>query len=240
MAHPLLAVLLAAANGVFPDPDGRAELLPPLEDGSTVVLALTAHSLVATHLTRADLADVPFDGYGGTVSPRTLLRLADGGSMGVHDVVLVAHGQGGNGTGSGPGLPATSRWDDHPRVRYARSMRHDVVVHGDERGFVTLGTGVAGRRELSIEVVSGLRGTGAGRALLGAALGAVPHGAPAFAVVSPGNARSLRAFLSQGFVPIGSEVLITRPGRPDPSQDRGIEAYDVDGDDVQRDDVAQD
>jgi GNAT superfamily N-acetyltransferase len=106
-------------------------------------------------------------------------------------------------------------------------MRHDVVVHGDERGFVTLGTGVAGRRELSIEVVSRLRGTGAGRALLGAALGAVPHGEPVFAVVSPGNARSLRAFLSQGFAPIGSEVLITRPGRPDPSQDRGDEADDV-------------
>lgn len=30
-----------------------------------------------------------------------------------------------------------------------------------------------------------------------------------FAAVSPGNARSLRAFLAQGFVPVASEVIIT-------------------------------
>ena len=29
-----------------------------------------------------------------------------------------------------------------------------------------------------------------------------------FAAVSPSNARSLRAFLAEGFVPIGSEVII--------------------------------
>jgi hypothetical protein len=29
-----------------------------------------------------------------------------------------------------------------------------------------------------------------------------------FAAVAPGNARSLRAFLSEGFVPVGSEVIV--------------------------------
>jgi hypothetical protein len=28
-----------------------------------------------------------------------------------------------------------------------------------------------------------------------------------FAAVAPGNARSLRAFLAEGFVPLGSEVI---------------------------------
>jgi hypothetical protein len=35
-----------------------------------------------------------------------------------------------------------------------------------------------------------------------------PQGELLFAAVAPGNARSLRSFLSRGFVPIGSEVLI--------------------------------
>jgi hypothetical protein len=35
-----------------------------------------------------------------------------------------------------------------------------------------------------------------------------PAGEPLFAAVSPGNARSVRAFLAMGFVPIGSEVII--------------------------------
>jgi hypothetical protein len=55
-------------------------------------------------------------------------------------------------------------------------------------------------------------GRGWGRSLLTDALGLVPAGEPVFAAVSPGNARSLRAFLGVGFVPIGSEVIV-RPHR---------------------------
>jgi hypothetical protein len=51
-----------------------------------------------------------------------------------------------------------------------------------------------------------------GRSLLEDALALVPHGEPVFAAVSPGNARSLRAFLAAGFVPLGSETII-RPQR---------------------------
>lgn len=50
------------------------------------------------------------------------------------------------------------------------------------------------------------------RSLLADTLGLVPAGEPVFAAVTPGNARSLRAFLACGFVPIGSEVLM-RPAR---------------------------
>jgi hypothetical protein len=70
---------------------------------------------------------------------------------------------------------------------------------------VTIGLGLAGRSEMSIET----SGDGAtGRALIHEALKLSPPGEPLFAAVSPGNARSLRAFLACGFTPIGSEVII--------------------------------
>jgi hypothetical protein len=97
---------------------------------------------------------------------------------------------------------------DHPRVAYAASLRRAVRVHGDARGLVTLAKGVAGRDEISIETPRGAYNTGAGRSLLQDVLAAWPAGMPLFAAVSPGNARSLRAFLAAGFRPIGSEVLI--------------------------------
>lgn len=70
-------------------------------------------------------------------------------------------------------------------------------------------SGLAGRLEVSVEVVENRRGTGTGRALLSEALGLVSVDDFVFAAVSPGNARSLRAFLAQGFVPVASEVIIT-------------------------------
>jgi len=83
-------------------------------------------------------------------------------------------------------------------------------VFGDERGLVTLGRGLAGRLELSVELHDGTdRNGGAGRALIGTGLAAAPPDALVWAQVSPGNAASLRAFLACGFVPIGGEVLIT-------------------------------
>jgi hypothetical protein len=85
-----------------------------------------------------------------------------------------------------------------------------VVVHGDERGLVTIGAGLGGRRELSVEAAEPNRGHGT--ALIAEAIGLVPEGELLFAAVSPGNARSLRAFLGLGFTPIGSECLI----RPNP------------------------
>ncbi|MGH8949470.1 MAG: GNAT family N-acetyltransferase, partial [Acidimicrobiia bacterium] len=47
-----------------------------------------------------------------------------------------------------------------------------------------------------------------GRDLISQALAMMPRGELLFAAVAPGNARSLRSFLSCGFVPSGSEVLI--------------------------------
>jgi hypothetical protein len=60
---------------------------------------------------------------------------------------------------------------------------------------------------MSVELAgAGERGTG--RGVIRDARRPVPAGEPVFAAVAPGNARSLRAFLAAGFVPLGSEVLI--------------------------------
>ncbi|TDB81970.1 hypothetical protein E1182_03280 [Micromonospora sp. KC721] len=40
----------------------------------------------------------------------------------------------------------------------------------------------------------------------------VPDGQPVFAAVSPGNGRSLLAFLPTGFAPVGAEVIPQRNG----------------------------
>jgi hypothetical protein len=141
------------------------------------------------------------------LQPAVLMRLAGaGGEVGVLDLTLVARGRGGNR------LPILDGLDDHPRVQHARALREQVRVHGDDRGLVTLARGLAGRTELSIETAPALHGSGAGRTLLTDALTLIPAGAPVFAAVSPGNTRSLRAFLASGFTPIASEVLIG-PGR---------------------------
>lgn len=156
--HPLLLVLFEAAAGRFPPEDGAVVVLPPLAPGLEAVVSLTARAYVCTALPADEaLRRVP-DAYGGATDPDTLLALARGGTVGVLDATLVREGTGGR-----LALPVRHDLDDHPRVRHARAVRRDVVVRGDERGLVTLGTGLAGRRELSVQALR--PGTGEGRSL---------------------------------------------------------------------------
>lgn len=205
VVHPLRAILHAAAGGRHLPVDGSVTFVPELGDGMRAVVALTGHAVVATGQDPATLADLSLDGFGSALAPAALLRIADGRTIGSNDVILVGRGYGGRST-----LGPTDRWDDHPRVRYARSLRTDVRVHGDEAGFFTLADGLAGRRELGIELADPGTRPGLGRALLREALRAVEPGSWLFAAVAPGNARSLRAFLAAGFTPIGSEVILSR------------------------------
>jgi hypothetical protein len=202
VTHPLLPWFLGAAAGRFPAVDGGVTMMPPLDRGLEAVVSFTGHACIASRWSADDLADLAPDGYGAALHPRLLLRLAGDGDVGVIDATLVA-----TGTGLG-GPPATDRWDDHFRVAHARALRNHVRVHGDDHGFVTIASGLAGRTELSIQTVDDTHDTGYGRSLIASALGLVPAGEPVFAAVSPGNARSLRAFLSQGFRVVGSEVVI--------------------------------
>lgn len=192
---PLLEVLLSAAAGAFPPADGRAVFLPPLPNGQQAVVSLTGRAYLATEHRIPNL-----DGFGSALHPDVLRQLAGPtGEIGTLDVTMAAHG-----LGDGE-LPARDDLAEHPRVRHARALRQAVQVYGDERGLVTVAEGLAGRTEISVEAFQ----TGTGRQLIREAVRLVPVGEPVFAAVAPGNARSLRAFLAEGFVPLGSEVILT-------------------------------
>lgn len=214
--HRIGEVLHHAAAGAFPPADGAIEVVGPARPPVETVLSLTGHAVIATAVRPDVVHATGVHAFGGTVAPAFLLWLAgDGGEIGTEDLVLVATGRGDGG------LPERADLDDHPRVRHARSLRTDVRVLGDERGLVTLGRGIGGLTELSVEVTAdpghdgadaaGGVPAGVGRDLVRGALGAVDAGELVVAEVAPGNARSLRAFLACGFRPVGSAVHV-RPG----------------------------
>jgi hypothetical protein len=208
-SHPPLTFFTDAADGRFPPVDGRVTVLPPLPRGLECSVAFTGHAVVATAMTnQAVLAQGP-DGFSKSLSADFLRHLAGPkGWIGITDATLTARG-----TGGLQRLPELPDADDHPRVRHARGLRTNVQVYGAGRGLITLADGLAGRQELSIELHNTHDNSrGRGRSLITDALSLVPEGEPVFAAVSPGNARSLRAFLACGFTPIGSEVLL-RPKR---------------------------
>ncbi len=171
------------------------------------MVEFTGHAVVLTDRDAAELDALGADGFGGVSQPDIVRWLAGPtGSIGSHDVVLVAVG---TATGGGT-LAERSDIEDHPRVVRARRHRRDVRVHGDVRGVVTLGTGLVGRLELSVERNEHALG-GAGRGLIADGLGLVERGRLVWAQIASGNAASLRSFLSCGFRPIGAETLI-HPG----------------------------
>lgn len=205
--HPLHEALVAAAHGEFPPVDGCVEVHPPGPDGVHVVAEFTGHAYVLTHRRSDDLLALGVDGFGGVARPDVIRWLAGpSGTIGSHDVVLVATGR--RRVGTTGGLPEVLDLDEHPRVLRARRHRRDVRVHGDERGFVTIGNGLVDRLEVSVELLGAPAGDRAGRQLIAAGLALIDAGTLVWAQVAPGNAASLRAFLHCGFRPIGAETLI--------------------------------
>ena len=199
--HPLAPILAAAAEGRFPPADGTVRVLSPLGDVHAIV-AFSAHTLLFTDRSPAEVAQRGIDAYGGSLQPVHQLWLAGDLPIGSIDVVLATRA-GGDAT-----LPEIAT--DHPRAQRAHHHRREVQVRGDERGLVTLGRGLADRWEVSVELFDGVpHGRGAGRALIAAGLAAAPEGEWVWAQVAPGNAASLRTFLAAGFRPVCSEVLFT-------------------------------
>ena len=212
MTHPLLGLLLDAARGRPPTPDGAVEVLPPLRGPVDAVLAFTAHhvvvgdvdpELVAAWLPDGDLSapmGAPFLAWlGGRLGSRP-------GSL---DVVLAAEGLGGE-----PPLELLPVADADRGERVARALRYraglEVWTDPEQAGMLLLGRGLAGRRELAFEVAPARRNRGLGRRLVDAARHLTPPGEPLFAQVAPGNAASLRAVGAAGFRPLGAEVLFDR------------------------------
>ncbi len=216
-AHPILHALHDAVDGRFPAIDGCVTLLPALpgptpEAALNAVVAFTGHAFIATGADHAAVLAAGADGFGMASSPPVLTVLCNSATgepaiCGVTDATLFARGSGRGGTS----LAIRDDLEHHHRVRHARAIRSDVVVYADERGLVTLASGLAGRRELSVEAVAAGQGQGWGRSLIVDALGLLDDGEIVFAGVAPGNARSLRAFLGLGFLVIGSETIIRVP-----------------------------
>jgi hypothetical protein len=203
VVHELHRVLLDAASGRFPPVDGGVDVVAPMAGDHHAVVEFTGHSFVLTDRDRDEVLALGADGFGGASHPDLLRWLAGpDGWIGSLDAVLAARGIGGDGR-----LAPRDDLDDHPRVVRSRHHRRDVDVYGDETGVVTIGRGLVDRLEMSVEVFPA-GSAGAGRRLIVEALELVPAREIVFAQVAPGNAASLRAFLSCGFAPIGAETLL--------------------------------
>ena len=90
--HPLLEVLEAAAQGNPPPVDGGVTFFPELTGGNRAIVALTGHACLCTDQGPDAFADLELDGFGAALDPLAVLRLADGGRIGVNDAILVIEG----------------------------------------------------------------------------------------------------------------------------------------------------
>jgi FR47-like protein len=211
--HPLLTLLLEAAAGRFPPPDGTVEVLPSPPGPSDAVVAFTAHSVVASPFGPEELLPrLDPDDLGAATRAEFLAWLAGrlGTRAGMHDMVFVApHPDAGE---ESPALVPRDDLLDHPRLERSRLYRRDLRCYSDpdDRALVVVGRGLAGRWEMGLEIKPEHREMGLGRSLARAGARLGPDGEPLFAQVTPGNARSVRAFLAAGYRPIGSEVVFLK------------------------------
>ncbi|MGY4928449.1 N-acetyltransferase family protein [Streptomyces sp. 900105755] len=210
MTETLRDILDAAAQGVFPPPDGRTTVVPQPSPRDAGVLSFTAHSVVFVdedpEWVYDTLRATPSDPLAATMNSRFLTALMDrtGREQETIDALLVAGPLPGR-----PELPLTElTGPDHSRVDYARARRDEVRAWTVAGGVLVLGRGVAGRLEVSVEVDQGVRQRGLGRALVAAARQFADE--PLWAQVAPGNARSVRAFQAAGYVPVGAEALLLK------------------------------
>ena len=208
MSGGLAALFDDVAAGRYPPADGTVTVVPQPSPRDAGVLAFTAHSVVFVDadpawvhglLPRGDLAAPMLPSFLLALCARTGRRVCC-----CADMVCLAD--------SRPGPPPITlnpvSAAGHPRVAQALRDRDEVRVWEVPGGILTLGRGVAGRWEVSVEVDPGCRGQGLGRDLVAAARHLVPDGAPLWAQIAPGNAASVRAFVAAGYRPVGAEVLL--------------------------------
>jgi GNAT superfamily N-acetyltransferase len=214
--HPLAGLIGAAAAGRFPVADGGWRRVPPWRPGVEGIVAFTGHAVlaVAPDIPDRRLVTLGADGFGGAHNPRLITALAGpGGWIDGLDIMMA---------GRGSGHPdAPSRLADrpdlatHPRAAFAARIRDQPrsLGYADRRrtALAVISRGIAGLTELGFELEPGHRGHGGGTELVRDALTAVPAGELVLAAVAPGNAASVRALLSAGFVPLGSVQLFRRP-----------------------------
>ena len=196
------------AAGEDPAADGSVTTQPAPLGARAVVVGGTAWTYVAADVDPAWVAAwvaASPDPVAAPLSARFLSALADetGVEPGVVDAVLVAP--------TAPVAPAIPvqplQAADHPRVQRAHRHRTDVRVLGtpDGAALLSLGRGLAGRWEVSIEVDPAARGRGLGTALAAAAPALVDG--PLWAQVAPANTASMRSFLAAGYRVVCAESL---------------------------------
>ena len=215
--HPLAGLIAGAAAGRFPGQDGGWHRVPPWRPGLEAVISFTAHAVfaMAPDITDTRLAALGADGFGGAHDPRLITALAGpDGWIDVLDMLMAGRGTG--QAGVAPRLVGRPDLATHPRAQFAARIRSNPQVLGypDPRrsAVAIISRGIAGLTELSFELEPGWRRQGGGAGLAADALGVVPAGQLVVAAVAPGNAASVRALLSAGFVPLGSLQLFRRAG----------------------------
>jgi hypothetical protein len=213
--HPLAALIAEVAAGRFPVPDGSWRRVPPWRPGVEAVISFTGHAVfaVAPDITDHRLASLGADGFGGAHDPRLISALAGTeGWIDALDMLMACRGTG--RAGLRPRLVDRPDLSAHPRVAFAARIRDAPRVLGypdpHRSDLAIISRGIAGLTELSFEVEPGRRGQGGGARLAADALGVIPSGQLVVAAVAPGNAASVRALLSAGFVALGSLQLFRR------------------------------
>jgi hypothetical protein len=205
----LAKILQSAAGGVFPPADGGTTVVPQPSVRDAGVLACTAHTVIFLdddpEWIHATIAGLDCDPLAATMNPVFLAALMarTGRTAETIDLLTVAPALPGP-----PPLPVTEQDRDHPRVRRALTRRDDVRTWSAPGGVLTIGRGVAGRWEVSIEVDEQERDRGLGRALALSARHLIPPGSVLWSQQAAGNARSVRAFQSAGYRPVGAEILL--------------------------------
>ncbi len=213
--HPLLTLLLAAAEGCFPPIDGTVKFLPPLHSSRSAIVSFTGHAVLATPLTRQDLAPYRLDGYGAALQPAVLMRLAGAdGQVGVWTSPWSPAG--------GPGPPPAPRRPGRPPPCPARAR--PAGAHSRRRTRLIPGPGPGrAHRTLDRDRACAARQR---RRTDPAQRRADPHPGrrAVFAAVSPGNTAPCGPFLASGFTPVASEILIDPPQPLTPHQGRHRQA----------------
>jgi len=216
--HPVARLIAAAAAGRFPDPDGGWRRAPPWRPGLEAILAFTGHAVFALRPDIPDrlLVSLGADGFGGAHDPRLITALAGAdGWIDSLDMLMATRGTGRPGVA--PRLIDRPDLATHPRARLAAGIRDHPRLMGypdpHRSALAVVGRGIAGLTEVSFELEPPRRGAGGGAELARDALSAIPAGQLVVAAVAPGNAASVRALLSAGFVPLGSLQLFRRAGR---------------------------
>lgn len=201
----LAEILASAAAGRPPRPDAGPTLIPQPSSRDAGVIAFTAHSVIFADVEEGWIRSrLPDGDLSAPLNPPFLSDLERRLGRTVNNVDLLALAT----PCAGPPPVALTELvgSGHPRLDRALVFREDVRAWTCDGGILIVGRGVAGRREVAVEVEPSARGRGLGRTLARAARHLVAE--PLWAQIAPGNAASVRAFLAAGYAPMGAEALL--------------------------------